>query len=85
MSVQPHPWPEVPEQTVSVARAAYPKGALAMRARDELPRLFADEQFASAFRGSGPARDLPDDNQRWSRCWEFAENLYRAITRRLAR
>ena len=49
MSVQPRPWPEVPEQTAAVARAAFPKGTLAMRVRDELPGLFADEQFASAF------------------------------------
>jgi hypothetical protein len=43
MSVQPRPWPEVPEQTKVVARAAFPKGTLAMRVRDELPGLFADE------------------------------------------
>lgn len=49
MSVQPRAWPEVPEQTVMVARAAFPKGTLAMRVRDELPGLFADEQFVSAF------------------------------------
>jgi hypothetical protein len=49
MSVQPRPWPEVPEQTKVVARAAFPKGTLAMRVRDELPGLFADEQFTSAF------------------------------------
>jgi hypothetical protein len=49
MSVQPRVCPEVPEQTVVVARAAFPKGTLAMRVRDELPGLFADEQFASAF------------------------------------
>jgi hypothetical protein len=39
----------VTEQTVSVARAAFPKKTLAMRVRDELPGLFADEQFVSAF------------------------------------
>src|SRR5947207_3696351 len=49
MSVQPRPWPEVPQQTASIAKAAFPKGTLAMRVRDELPGLFADEQFASAF------------------------------------
>src|SRR5918998_4982314 len=49
MSVQPRPWLEVPEQTAAVARAACPKGTLAMRVREELPGLFADEQFASAF------------------------------------
>ncbi|GAA1294043.1 hypothetical protein GCM10009634_47940 [Saccharothrix xinjiangensis] len=36
MSVQPRPWPEVSEQTAVVAGAAFPKGTLAMRVRDEL-------------------------------------------------
>lgn len=49
MSVQPRGWSEVPEQNAAVARAAFPKNTLAMRVRDELPGLFADEQFASAF------------------------------------
>src|SRR5436853_5935426 len=53
MSVQPRPWPEVPEQTGLVARAAFPKGTLAMRVRDELPGLFADAEFASAFGARG--------------------------------
>jgi transposase len=34
---------------VSVAKAAFPKGTMAMRVRDELPGLFTDEQFVSAF------------------------------------
>lgn len=49
MSVQPRLRSEVPQQTVSVAKAAFPKGTLAMRVRGELPGLFSDEQFVSAF------------------------------------
>jgi hypothetical protein len=49
MSVQPRAWSEVPEQTAVVAGAAFPKGTLAMRVRDGLPELFADEEFVSAF------------------------------------
>jgi len=51
MSVQPQPWPEIPEATVRAARAAAAKGAypLAMRIRDELGELFADAEFAEAF------------------------------------
>ncbi|TLQ47971.1 IS1182 family transposase [Streptomyces marianii] len=41
--------PEIPEQTVRVARAAFPKGSLAIRARDRLAGIFADEPFAGAF------------------------------------
>ncbi|HZD13814.1 MAG TPA: hypothetical protein VE196_01480 [Pseudonocardiaceae bacterium] len=58
MSVQPRPWPEIPEQTAAVARAAFPKGTLAMRVREELPGLFADEEFVSAFGVRGKPGDL---------------------------
>lgn len=46
---------EVPVETVRVARAAFPKGSLAIRTRDELGVLFSDEQFAGLF----PARGRP--------------------------
>jgi transposase len=49
VSLQPRPWPVVPEMTIRVGRAAFPKGCLAMRVRDELGPLFADEEFVSAF------------------------------------
>jgi transposase len=49
MSMRPKGLPEVPERTVMVARAAFPKGSLAMRVRDRLAEVFADEPFASAF------------------------------------
>jgi transposase len=51
VSVQPRPWPQIPEMTARVARAASAKGAypLAMRVRDELGELFADAEFAAAY------------------------------------
>ncbi|WP_172387833.1 IS1182 family transposase [Streptomyces sp. MNP-20] len=56
MSLRPIPVPPIPEATVRVARAAFRKGCLAMRVRDELGPLFCDEQFVSAFpRRGGPA------------------------------
>src|ERR1700722_9904863 len=45
MSMQPHPWPEVPAGTARVARRAFRKGSLAMRARDELGAWCQDEAF----------------------------------------
>jgi len=45
----PMPWPEVPEQTAAVARAAFPKGSLAIRLRDELGPIFQDADFNGAF------------------------------------
>jgi transposase len=49
MSMQPKPWPEVPERTARTARASSRKGNLAMRIRDELGAVYADERFAAAF------------------------------------
>jgi transposase len=74
MSVQPRPWPEVPEQTAAVARAAFPKGTLAMRVRDELPGLFADEQFVSAFGVRGKPGISPEQLALVT-VLQFAENL----------
>jgi transposase len=49
MSMQPKPWPEVPAETARVARKAFRKGALAIRARDELGSWCDDEAFAAAY------------------------------------
>ncbi|MFI0773108.1 IS1182 family transposase [Streptomyces sp. NPDC021218] len=49
MSMQPKGSGEIPAETVRVARAAFPKGSLAIRVRDELGVLFTDEQFAGLF------------------------------------
>ncbi|MFI5635740.1 IS1182 family transposase [Streptomyces sp. NPDC051664] len=55
MSMQPKEPGEIPVETVRVARAAFRKGSLAIRIRDELGVLFTDEQFADLF----PARGKP--------------------------
>ncbi|MDX2701220.1 transposase, partial [Streptomyces ipomoeae] len=55
MSMQPKGSGEIPAETVRVARAAFPKGSLAMRLRDELGPMFTDEEFADLF----PARGRP--------------------------
>src|SRR5256714_3967522 len=39
----------IPEETARVARAACPKGTLAMRLRDELGELYQDEYFVSLY------------------------------------
>ncbi len=43
----------VPEETARVARAAFPKGSLAMRIRDELGELFLDADFAGLYPNRG--------------------------------
>ncbi|WP_406178366.1 hypothetical protein [Streptomyces sp. NBC_00996] len=49
MPMQPKGSGEIPAETVRVARAAFPKGSLAIRVRDELGSLFSDEEFADLF------------------------------------
>ncbi|MFI2370044.1 IS1182 family transposase [Streptomyces sp. NPDC018833] len=55
MSMQPSGPGEIPAETVRVARAAFRKGSLAIRVRDELGSLFTDEEFADLF----PVRGKP--------------------------
>src|SRR4029450_2402933 len=43
----------IPAGTVQVARAAFPKGCLAIRIRDALGELFEDAQFAGLFATRG--------------------------------
>lgn len=48
----------IPEETVRVARAAFPKGTLAMQIYDALGPLFTNAQFAALFSPTGqPAED----------------------------
>jgi hypothetical protein len=49
MSLRPRALAQIPMQTAAVARAAFPKGSLAMRVRDELGEVFADAAFVDAF------------------------------------
>jgi transposase len=53
MSMQPQPWPAVPAGTAGVVRKAFPKGALAIRARDELGAWCEDGSFAAAYGARG--------------------------------
>jgi transposase len=55
MSLRPEPIGEVPAETVRVARAAFPKGTVATRLRDEFSALFGDEDFRAFY----PARGQP--------------------------
>ncbi|RXS70995.1 transposase, partial [Streptomyces sp. TM32] len=53
MSMEPLVPGEVPAETVRVARAAFPKGSLAIRVRDELGVMFTDEHFSGLFPARG--------------------------------
>src|SRR5438552_3619454 len=57
--MQPRSRVGIPEQTVLVARAAFPQGSVAMSARDELGEVFDDELFAEAFGVRGAPAESP--------------------------
>jgi len=55
VSVQPRPWPPVPQMTARAAWSAARRGAypLAMRIRDELGEVFPDAEFEAGFGDRG--------------------------------
>ena len=55
MSMYPRELGTIPAETVRVARAAFPKGTLAMLLRDALGELYQDEHFAALY----PVEDQP--------------------------
>src|SRR5712692_1832328 len=59
MSMYPQEMGAIPAETVRVARAAYPKGTLAMRLRDELGGIYRDEHFVGLFASRGQPAETP--------------------------
>jgi transposase len=49
MTLQAHNWENIPSDTARVARAAFPKGNLYVKMRDELGVLYEDQQFTELF------------------------------------
>jgi transposase len=74
MSMQPRPWPDVPELTARMARASCPKGNLAMRIREELGEVYADARSAVAFGVRGRPGISPGQLMMAS-VLQFSENL----------
>jgi len=72
--MQPRAWPEVPTGTASVARRAFRKGSLAMRARDELGAWCQDEVFSAAYRVRG-APGISPAQLAMVTVLQFTENL----------
>ena len=59
MSLRPQVCPTVPEETVRIARASFPKGSRYMRLRDELGAVFDDSRFAGLFPHAAARRRHP--------------------------
>ena len=55
MSLHPEPIGEIPAETARVARAAFPKGTVVTRLRDEFSTLYQDEDFRRLY----PSRGQP--------------------------
>ena len=74
MSMRPEVVFEIPEETVAVARAAFPKGNTYIQIRDELGHLYEDGQFAELYAVEGQPALSP-----WRLAmvttFQFAENL----------
>src|SRR6266545_3735918 len=58
MTMWPRSGRAVPTMTAQVARAAFPKGCLAIRIRDALGELFEDGAVRKTVRGPGPPGGL---------------------------
>ena len=50
---------EVPEETARIAKAAFPKGNLAMHLRTELMGIYKDELFADLYPTRGKPAEAP--------------------------
>jgi transposase len=59
MSLHPQDVPPVPEETRRVARAAFPRGHVCMRMRDELGTIYHDHLFAHLFPARGQPAEAP--------------------------
>ncbi len=74
MSLKPLPIEPIPQQTAQIARAAFPKGNLYMRLRDELGTLFTDQDFAHLYPRRGQP-GLPAWRLALVTVMQFVENL----------
>jgi transposase len=59
MSMHPHPIPEIPEETVRVAREILPQGNVYMQMRDEFGFFYRDEDFRDLFPACGQPAEAP--------------------------
>ena len=53
MSLRPEPISEIPAETVRIARAAFPRGTVVMRLRDEFHDLYRNEDFRDFYPRKG--------------------------------
>ncbi len=59
MALRPQTVPPVPEETVRIARAAFPKGNLYLQIQDEIGVLLTDADFTDLFPATGKPAYAP--------------------------
>jgi transposase len=59
MSLIPNTLNDIPAETMRVARAAFPKGSIYIRVRDQLGPIYQDEAFAQLFPTRGRPAESP--------------------------
>jgi len=59
MSMRPRTVPDIPEETVRIAQAAFAKGNVYMQMRDEWDGIYTDEQFADLYPADGQSSIAP--------------------------
>ncbi|BAB77508.1 hypothetical protein ACN23B_30920 (plasmid) [Anabaena sp. FACHB-709] len=59
MSIHPQNIPDIPVETVQVARAAFPKGNIYLQIRDTLGSIYEDEAFVELFSQRGQPAESP--------------------------
>jgi transposase len=74
MGLQSRPSYSIPEETQRIARAAFPKGNLYMRMRDELGEIYQDANFAELFPGRGQRAESPG-RLAWVTVMQYSEGL----------
>jgi transposase len=74
MSLKPASIAPVPEQTVRIARAAFPKGNPYLKLRDELGTIYRDEDFVKLYSARGQP-GLPAWRLALVTILQFRENL----------
>jgi transposase len=75
MTLQPRDWTIIPEQTAQIARAAFPKGNIYMKMRDELGVLYADNDFVTLFRADCGQPPISPAQLALVTVMQFAEGL----------
>jgi transposase len=74
MTLQPKEDKPIPEETLRIARAAFPKGNAYLKLRDELDTIYRDEFFTDLFPQVGPLAESPG-RLAWITVLQFAEGL----------